>query len=337
MVIGVVLNEQGRLAQVEEELRVKSLICIGECMIELSETGEMVSGSGSASLMARTFGRDTLNTAVYAARSLGGNGQVHFATGLGNDPFSDEMVAAWQGEGLSIDLVLRFPGRVPGLYAIKTDAEGERSFHYWRSAAPAREMFRHPDTEQWSAALKQADLLYFSGISLAILDDAGREALLAIATSVREAGGHAAFDTNYRPALWPTPEAAASWMEKAFRCSTIGLPSLEDSQALGFGETPAAVAERCKAFGVEEIVVKDGAAPCLVSLPGQPDVLVEGAVVAKPVDTTAAGDSFNGAYLAHRLMGDSPAEAARHARAMAAWVVGHRGAIVPPKPEQDPD
>ena len=310
----------------------KTLICIGECMIELSETGDKVSDHGGGSLMARTFGGDSLNTAVYAARTLGGNGRVHYATGLGDDPFSDEMLAAWESEGLATDLVLRFPGRLPGLYAIKTDQAGERSFHYWRSNAPAREVFAHPAGEAWADSMMQADLLYFSGISLAILDDAGREALLSIASSIRDAGGHAAFDTNHRPALWPDAATAAAWMARAFECCTIGLPSLEDARALGFGNAPAAVAEKCKSLGVEEIVVKDGAGPCLVSLPGQPDVFVEGAIVAKPVDTTAAGDSFNGAYLAHRLLGEDPVSSARQGRTMAAWVVGHRGAIVPPMP-----
>lgn len=315
----------------------KTLICIGECMIELSGTGDKFSGHGGGSLMARTFGGDSLNTAIYAARTLGGNGRVHYATGLGEDPFSDEMIAAWQSEGLATDLVLRFPGRLPGLYAIKTDEAGERSFHYWRSNAPAREVFQHPACGEWTDAMAQADMLYFSGISLAILDDAGREALLAIASSIREAGGHAAFDTNHRPALWADSATAASWMEKAFECCTIGLPSLEDARALGFGTAPATVAEKCKSLGVEEIVVKDGADPCLVALPGQPDVFVEGDVVVKPVDTTAAGDSFNGAYLAHRLMGEDPVSAARQGRAMAAWVVGHRGAIVPPMQTTQPD
>lgn len=315
----------------------KTLICIGECMIELSETGGAVPGNGGASLMARTYGGDTLNTAVYAARALAGNGLVRYATALGDDPFSEEMITSWQAEGLGTDLVLRLPGRVPGLYAIKTDAVGERSFYYWRSAAPARDMFRLPDEAEWSAALGQTDMLYFSGISLAILDDTGRETLTAIAGSVREAGGHAAFDTNYRPALWPDAATAASWMEKAFRSCTIGLPGLEDASALGFGTTAAQVAEKCKAFGMEEIIVKDGAGPTTVGIPGQPDQLIEGHAVAKPVDTTAAGDSFNGAYLAHRLMGEDPITAAGHGRAMAAWVVGHRGAIVPPMPENHPD
>lgn len=315
----------------------KTLICIGECMIELNETGGDVGDGKGAALMARTFGGDTLNTAVYAARTLGALGKVHYATGLGDDPFSSEMIAAWQAEGVATDLALRFPGRVPGLYAIKTDERGERSFHYWRSAAPARDMFRHPDASAWSKAIGDADLLYFSGITLAILDDSGREELLAIAEAIREAGGHTAFDTNHRPALWPDAVTASLWMEKAFRCSTIGLPSLEDACALGFGQSPAAVAEKCKSFGVEEIVVKCGADPTLVALPGQPDALVSGDVVGKPVDTTAAGDSFNGAYLARRLMGDDPVTAATQGRAMAAWVVGHRGAIVPPKPQHNPD
>lgn len=315
----------------------KTLICIGECMIELNETGETVSDEGGASLMTRTFGGDTLNTAVYAARTLGGNGQVHFATALGDDPFSDEMIAAWQGERVVTDLVQRFPGRVPGLYAIKTDLDGERSFHYWRSTAPAREVFQHPDAAEWSDRLGEADMLYFSGISLAILDDAGRDALLTIAASLRDAGGHTAFDTNYRPALWPDAGSAAYWMEKAFHCTTIGLPGLEDARALGFGDNASEVAESCKSFGVEEIVVKDGAGPSMVAIPGQPDVLVEGNAVTRPVDTTAAGDSFNGAYLARRLVGDDPVTAAGAGRAMAAWVISHRGAIVPAKPETDPN
>src|SRR3546814_636067 len=113
------------------------IACIGECMIELSETAE----GSSAGCMQRTFGGDTLNTAVYLSRCLkqaqdlnptgdGAAAEVHYVTALGDDPFSAEMLAAWRREGLQTGLVCRLPGRLPGLYIIRTDTAGDRTFHY---------------------------------------------------------------------------------------------------------------------------------------------------------------------------------------------------------------
>ena len=109
--------------------------CIGECMIELSELGD--------GRLSRTHGGDTLNTAVYLAR-LGV--EVDYVTALGDDHFSDEMLAGWRREGVGTALVPRLPGRLPGLYLIRRDASGERSFFYWRDRAPARELFDLPET-----------------------------------------------------------------------------------------------------------------------------------------------------------------------------------------------
>ena len=47
------------------------------------------------------------------------------------------------------------------------------------------------------------------------------------------------------------------------------------------------------------------------------------------IDTTAAGDSFCGIYLANRLGGLKAEKAAQAAARAAAFVVGHPGAIVP--------
>ena len=47
------------------------------------------------------------------------------------------------------------------------------------------------------------------------------------------------------------------------------------------------------------------------------------------VDSTAAGDSFNAGYLAARLLGADPPEAARLGNRLAARVIAHPGAIVP--------
>src|SRR5438874_12313443 len=103
-----------------------SVACIGECMVELSEQPD-----GSLS---RGFGGDTLNTAVYLAR-LGV--AVDYVTALGDDPWSGEMLAAWHAEGIGTGLIVRVPGRLPGLYLISTDADGQRRFSYWRHSSPA--------------------------------------------------------------------------------------------------------------------------------------------------------------------------------------------------------
>ncbi len=52
--------------------------------------------------------------------------------------------------------------------------------------------------------------------------------------------------------------------------------------------------------------------------------------VARVVDSTAAGDSFNAGYLAARLAGAELDVAAMQGHRIAARVIGHPGAIIPP-------
>ena len=328
--IRVFLCAQRNVSQGGQALR--SLVCVGECMIEFNQAGPNSTGSGDA-LMSRAFGGDVLNTAVYAARRAAGRCRVAFATALGDDPFSDGMLKAWQAEGLETDLVLRFADRLPGLYAIQTDASGERRFYYWRDRSAARDLFKHEATATLAGRLTETEMLYFSGISLAILDEDGRDALLDAAARVRAAGGHVAFDPNYRARLWPDVATAADWTGRAVRTATICLPGLEDTAALDLGSTAGEVIEGMRTRGVEEVVVKDGPRANILAVDSQPPIELDSDPVAAPVDTTAAGDSFNGAYLAERLIGTAPADAVDAGRAMAAWVVQHRGAIVPRQEE----
>lgn len=99
-----------------------TFVCVGECMLELSRAPEGGDRLG--------VGGDTFNSAVYLAR-LGNN--AAYLTALGTDPYRDELRDAWAAEGLDLALTLVDPDRLPGLYAIRTDAKGERSFSYWRA------------------------------------------------------------------------------------------------------------------------------------------------------------------------------------------------------------
>ncbi|MGQ9370373.1 sugar kinase [Azospirillum sp. ST 5-10] len=301
----------------------KRIASIGECMVEMQETEP---GGG---LYSQAFGGDTLNAAVYLHRALPeGTGRVSYVTALGDDPFSDRMAAWFAEQGLDTGLVARLPGRTPGLYVIVLDGKGERTFHYWRSAAAARSMLDGDEALARLAALADYDLVYLSGITLAILDAAARTRLMGLLDRVRARGGAVAVDGNYRARLWPSPGEAQRALTEALRRATIALPTFDDEAALFGDSDAAATAARLHALGVAEVVVKRGPEAALISAAGERSWLAP-LPVARVVDTTAAGDSFNGAYLAGRLSGLDPREAAAQGHATAGRVVQVRGAILP--------
>lgn len=291
--------------------------CIGECMVELSERPD-----GS---LVRSFGGDTLNTALYLAR-LGV--AVDFVTALGDDAWSDEMAAAWGREGIGLDRVRRLPGRMPGLYIIRTDAAGERSFHYWRDQAAARDLFSAPGADETRAALETYDLVYLSGISLSLYGTVGRDALSETLSALRARGGRVAFDTNYRPRGWPDRAVARTAFRAALAQADLIFASTEDLDWL-FGA--AGLDEVLRHRGRAEIVLKGpgGPGPVARVLHGAAETAVPAVPVDRVIDTTAAGDSFAAGYLAARLSGQSPEAAAAAAHRLAGAVIGHRGAVIP--------
>lgn len=289
------------------------IVVIGEGMLELARKG------GGWQL---GYGGDTLNTAIHLAR-LGHD--VAYLTALGSDPLSGDLKARWAAEGLDTSLVLDHPSGSTGLYAISTDAAGERSFAYWRDTSAAREMFALKAVEPALAVAATADLLGFSLISLAILPDPGRARLLELAHAARANGGMIAFDGNYRPRLWHDPVEAAEWRDRAIACAQVGLPTLEDEAALSGAQTAADVARHWQALGCAEVVVKLGAQGCRLpdgTILPPPDRLA-------PVDTSGAGDAFNAGYLSARLGGANPREAALEGHRLAGWCVMRPGAIPP--------
>ncbi|MBI0539152.1 sugar kinase [Roseomonas sp. KE2513] len=293
------------------------VVCLGECMIELRQRPDR--------LLARAFGGDTLNTAVYLAR-LGVS--VDYATALGDDAHSEEMIRAWAEEGVGTSLVLRLPSRLPGLYLIETDDEGERRFSYWRDQAPVRQLFEQPETPRIEAGIAGADLVYLSGITLSLFRGAARERLFATLEALRARGGALAFDSNFRPRGWPDREEARAVYDRAIALSTTVLAGIEDFTLLDGEATPEGLIARFRTAGVPEVVVKLAEPGCIVAPLGR-ETPVPPPEAVKPVDTTGAGDSFAAAYLAARLNGADPKAAALAGHRLAGVVVRHPGAIIP--------
>lgn len=293
------------------------IVSFGECMVELSRLPD-----GGARI---GYGGDTLNTAVYLAR-LGLD--VRYATALGADPWSEDMRMAMQAEGVGLDLVLKHSTRSPGVYGIQTDARGERSFTYWRDNSAARDFFRLEGSEAVLAAMTAADMLYLSGISLSLFDDADRARLLGVAQAIRARGGTVAFDPNFRPRNWVSAQAARRAIEALAPAISVALPTFEDEAALHGDLCPDDTARRWRDLGVEEVVIKMGSDGALVEADGVLHAIPTERV--SPVDTTGAGDSFNAAYLHGRVSGASRPEAAKAGNALAGRVIRHHGAIIEP-------
>ncbi|MEO1549769.1 MAG: sugar kinase [Pseudomonadota bacterium] len=287
--------------------------CVGEVMVELSLSGDDQARLGVAG--------DTFNTAVYLKREAP-SVTVDYVSRIGRDAFSDRISQAIQSAGIGTGHLSRDPKRAPGLYAITTDDQGERSFTYWRGQSAARVMF-----EAGFDALTGFDVIYLSAITLAILSPDQRDGLRAWLGKFRERGGRVAFDSNYRPNLWEGQQVAHECVAGFWGLTDIALPSVDDEMAL-FGDTSEdQVVNRLHTLGVRFGALKRGAEGPRALGPNQVDQPYAPAPVVR--DSTAAGDSFNGGFLAAHLQGADLATALAAGHACAAWVVQHPGAIAP--------
>lgn len=293
----------------------------GECMIELSGLP-----------LQRTFGGDTLNTALYLAR-LGQNRgiEVSYATALGIDHISHEMLESWKAENIDTSLVRRLDEKLPGLYLVETEPNGDRHIHYWRNDSAAKFYFSVDYTPLESTIDQQKiDVLYISGISLAILAEESKAILITLLEKHKSNGGKLIFNNNFRPQLWTTRQAKY-WYSQIVPYTDIVLSSEED-ESLVWGEHD--VASLYQQAGCNEVVIQRGRAGCKVYSglqSAQPECFqITANQPERVVDICACGDAFAAGYLAARLTDGTEGAAAELGHQLASIVIQYPGAIIPP-------
>lgn len=294
-----------------------SILCIGECMTEMApnEAGNYRMG----------YAGDTFNTAWYLKGELPSEWCVSYLTALGDDATSDQMIDFIGRSGVSTKYITRLADKTAGLYMIHLN-DGERSFSYWRDNSAARELAA--DARKLEVAMRSVGIIYLSGITVAILRDAGRENLLLALNNARKNGAIIVFDPNLRPRLWENKEVMRDEIMRIAAISDIVLPSFDDEKTYFGDSSPAITFERYLRSGAKLVVLKNGSGD-ISAVGSEIDSASYSPIVLKnPVDTTAAGDSFNAGFLVDYLANDEVASALKAGADLSRRVIGQRGALV---------
>ncbi len=295
--------------------RTVDLLCMGEPMLEFNQ---LPLGPDGAQHYLEGHGGDTSNAAIAAARQ---GASVGYITALGQDMPGDSFLRLWAREGVDTTTVIRTDRYQTGVYFVTHDAAGHHFLHYRTHSAAA--MYAASDLPR--DAIAAARILYVSGISQGISASACDAVFAAIALA-RQHGVQVAYDTNYRPRLWP-PARASAVMHAAMAQADYAFPGMDDVHTLTGLTDPDAMLDFYLALGCKVVVLKMGEAGACVAtvdarvrIPRHPITCV---------DATGAGDTFCGAFLARILAGDVPVQAARYAAVAAALKCTGYGAVGP--------
>jgi 2-dehydro-3-deoxygluconokinase len=291
------------------------LLCMGEPMLEFNQLPANPDGTRH---YLEGHGGDTSNAGIAASRQGASVGMI---TALGYDMPGDSFMALWAREGVDTNTVLRSDRGPTGVYFVTHDAAGHHFLHYRGGSAAA--CYRPDDLPV--EAIAKARMLYISGISQGISASACDAVFAAIDIAVSR-GVKVAYDTNYRPKLWP-PARAAAVMHAAMARSDYAMPGLEDVRILTGLTDPDAMLDFYLRLGCRVVVLKMGEQGAyLATADGRVQVP---AYPVAAVDATGAGDTFCGSFLARILAGDEPEAAVRYASVAAALKCTGYGAVGP--------
>ena len=301
----------------------KRILVLGSLNIDLVQRvprmplpGETLQGSDL-----RIFvGGKGANQACAAAR-LGGSGHVQMAGKVGDDVFAERLRRELQGAGVDTESVRESNG-ASGSATIFVLPSGENVI----VISPGANADVSPEfARQAVESLRAGDLL-----------------LCQLETPLEAVGAalKAATERNVVTILDPAP--AQPLPDDWFASITILTPNQTEAAILTGQSTPPentteaeVVARNLQARGARTVIVKMGNQGCLIAdgngATGIPAFEVQ------PVDTTAAGDTFNGALAATLANVATLPDAARFANAAAALSVTKPGAIssIPTRLEVD--
>ncbi len=291
------------------------IVCMGEPMLEFNQQPV---GADGRRFYLEGHGGDTSNAAIAASRQ---GARVAMLTGLGEDPAGESFLRLWTNEGIDVSGVKRDTANPTAVYFVLHN-QGDHEFLFYRRQSAASFYTKGDVNEPLIASSR---IFFASGISQAISASAADAVFHAIDTARRH-GVRVAFDTNYRTRLWP-PKRAAAVIHAAIAMAEIALPTIDDARVLTGLEAPDAILDFYLELGSRIVVLKMGAEGAMLATPERRVAIP--AFPCSVIDSTGAGDTFCGSFLARLCAGDAPEAAARYAACAAALSTEAYGAVAP--------
>lgn len=280
------------------------IVVVGSANTDMVVKTERIPGPGETVVggeFIMAAGGKGANQAVAAAR-LGA--LVALVARLGTDVFGDQAVAGYEHEGIDTTYIVRDPRAASGVALIFVDAEGENSIAV---ASGANAQLTPSDVERASGAIADADILLVQ-----------LEVPLASVSRAIELAHHAGTRVILNPA--PAQEIEPALLAQV----SVATPNEHECQVV-VGETDRerSIARMLEA-GTDAVLVTLGKRGVLWATHRERRTVPAFAVEA--VDTTAAGDAFNGGLACALARGLPMGRAIRYASAVAAISVTRMGA-----------
>ena len=290
-------------------------------MIELN--GDISSLENNSSNIKINFGGDTYNSAVYFSRLTNDKTNTFYSTALGKDNFSKKMISRFKNENIKWDYLRTDGENPPGLYSIEINEKGERSFSYWRDQSPSKYIFLGSKGKKLIKDINNADIFYYTGISAGILDEKQRKDLIKIGSTATICG----FDFNYRSQLHYNKKVSQLLFNEINNRVDIHFVSFDDARELFKIKNPLEIFE---IINEKKNLILIRYKNSIIFKNKQQEIKTVTVPHGEVVDTTAAGDAFNGSFLA--IMNNNKnvpvEENILISHSVTREVIKHRGAII---------
>mgnify|MGYP001175213601 FL=1 len=290
-------------------------------MIELN--GDISSLENNGSNIKINFGGDTYNSAVYFSRLTNNKTNTFYSTALGKDNFSKKMISRFKNENIKCDYIRTDGENPPGLYSIEINEKGERSFSYWRDQSPSKYIFLGSKGKKLVKDINNADVFYYTGISAGILDEKQRKDLIKIGSTATICG----FDFNYRSQLHYNKKVSQLLFNEINNRVDIHFVSFDDARELFKIKNPLEIFE---IINEKKNLILLRYKNSIIFKNKQQEIKTVTVPHGEVVDTTAAGDAFNGSFLA--IMNNNKnvpvEENILISHSVTREVIKHRGAII---------